>query len=167
MFAVLVLLGVMAATTTQVDLSSAALFPSVVESIPENIEAPPAILKIMREMWAVSPAFRHQCARIAQARHGRVVVELRRPSAEFQAVSNIERSGLVWTARVQVFVDAKLVEMIAHEFEHVIEQIDSIDLARLEKQGLDGVIRGHTHFETARAVAAGKRIATEFHQHGV
>jgi hypothetical protein len=164
-FALLVLLGVMG-TPAQVDLSSAALFPSVVASIPENIEAPPAILKIMREMWAVSPAFRYQCARIAQARHGRVVVEIRKPSAEFQAVSNIERSGLAWQARVQVFIDANLVEMIAHEFEHVIEQIDAIDLARLAKQGLDGVIPGHTHFETVRAVAAGKRIAKEFRQHG-
>jgi hypothetical protein len=182
-FAVFVLLGVMAhgaawdpseessspvAAAHQLDLSSAALFPSSVDaSLPENIEAPTAILTIMREMWTASPSFRSQCARIARAHDGRVVVEIRRqPSYEFQAVSNIARKGIAWRAKVEVYLDAKLVEMIGHEFEHIVEQIDSVDLARVAKQGLDGVVIGSSHFETARAVAAGKRIAQEYLRRG-
>ena len=34
------------------------------------------------------------------------------------------------------------VEHIAHELEHVLEQVDGTDLARLARQGLDGVVDG-------------------------
>lgn len=158
--AVLVLLGVMAHEASWEP--SAEVFPVVDASLPGNIEAPDAILTTMRRMWMASPSFRRQCARIGRARDGRIVVEIRtKMSHEFQAVSQIERKGVAWRARVEVYIDSKLVEMIAHEFEHIIEQMDSVDLVRLSKQGLQGVMPGSTHFETARAIAAGKRIARE------
>lgn len=184
MFAVVVLLGMMthaaawdpseegqspvAATVHTLDLSSPALFPPLLDaSLPENIDAPQAILVTMREMWAASPTFRRQCTRIARAREGRVFMQIRtQRSVEFQAVSQIQRKGAKWSAHVEVFIDAKIVEMIAHEFEHIIEHLDAVDLARLAEQGLDGVVHGSSHFETARAVAAGKRVAKEFAQRG-
>lgn len=184
MFAVLMMLGMMthaaawepseesstpvAATMRTLDLTSPALFPPTIDaSLPENIDAPQAILSTMRAMWAASPTFRRQCARLARAREGRIVMSIRtQRSVEFQAVSQIERKGAVWTAHVEVHIDSKLVEMIAHEFEHLIEHIDAVDLARLAQQGLDGVISGATHFETARAMATGKRVAREYAERG-
>jgi hypothetical protein len=139
----------------------------VFAALPENIEAPEAVLNVMREMWRASQTFRRQMLRISQARQGRVVIEIRtQRSTEFQAASLIQRNGAAWRAKVGVHYDTKLVEMIAHEFEHVIEQMDSIDLVRLAKQGLDGVEPAGDHFETTRAIAAGKRVAKEFANRG-
>ena len=53
-------------------------------------------------------------------------------------------------------------ELIGHEFEHIIEQLDGIDLVRVQQQGLSGVTLGHKHFETVRADTTGKRVALEF-----
>jgi hypothetical protein len=151
-----------------VDLKAPALFPPIVDaSLPENIDAPQSVLTIMREMWTASPSFRRQCARIARATDGRIAFEIRKPrSAEFQAASVIERKGRTWRARVEVPLDTKIVELIAHELEHIIEHIDAVDLPRLSRQGIDGVIEGADHFETARAIAAGKRVAKEYANRG-
>jgi hypothetical protein len=139
----------------------------VFAALPDNIQAPEAVLSLMREMWRASQTFRRQVLRIAQASQGRVVIEIRtRRSTEIQADSIIERNGTAWRANVGVHFDAKLVEMIAHEFEHVIEQMDDIDLARLARQGLAGVVSTGDHFETTRANAAGKRVAKEFADRG-
>jgi hypothetical protein len=154
-----------AASTTEVlDLSSPALFPAAA-AFPTNIEAPPFIASLMRQMWVASPTFRRQCARIARAANGRIAIALRKPhSSEMRAASVIERRKAgVWVASVDVFIDRDLVEMIAHELEHVIEQIDGVDLPRLAQQGLAGVMTGSgEHYETARAVATGKRVAAEY-----
>jgi hypothetical protein len=154
------------ATTIQVlDLSSPALFPSIgFATLPANVDASPVLVPVLREMWARSPTFRHQCARIARATGGRVKIAIRtQRSSKFRAMSMIHREKAgAWLASVEVFVDSELVQMLAHEFEHVIEQIDGVDLPRLEQQGLAGVVAGSEHYETARAVATGQRVAWEF-----
>jgi hypothetical protein len=133
-------------------------------TLPANLTAPSAIGPLLREMLILSPTFRRQCARIAQAKNLRVEITLRRPrSFEVRAASTIlhDTSG-TWIATVEVFVDNSLTELVAHELEHVIEQIDGVDLRRLAQQGLAGVCRsGEELYETARAIAAGKRVASE------
>jgi hypothetical protein len=153
-------------TTTKSDLSSPALFPATAVTVPpSNIEAPPFIAALMREMWTASPTFRRQCARIAQAVNGRIQISIGKPrSVDVRAASVIERQKTgQWVAIVEVSIEHDLVELIGHELEHVIEQIDGIDLRRLAKQGLAGVspLSGE-RYETARAVATGKRVAQEY-----
>jgi hypothetical protein len=148
-----------------VDLSSPALFPAAMSTMPANIQAPSSLVGLMRDMWIASPTFRRQCARIAGATGTRVAVVIRRPrSPEVRATSMIEhRRANKWDAVVEVNIDGDLVEMIAHEFEHVIEQLDGVDLVRLAQQGVDGVMSGSSdRYETARAVATGKRVAREY-----
>ena len=55
------------------------------------------------------------------------------------------------------------VEHVADELEHVLEQIDGTDLARLARQGLDGVVvvNGEEGYETARALSVGRSVARE------
>jgi hypothetical protein len=116
-------------------------------------------------MWVASPTFRHQCLRIARARAGRVNIEVRKPSpgASARALSTIEQRKGSWLANVSLFLDRDLVELIAHEFEHIIEQIDGVDLLRYSKQGLTGVMPGSSeHYETSRAIAVGRRVAAEY-----
>ena len=179
MFAVLAVIGMMAgaevrepaekvsaplATTRTLDLSSPALFPALNTSLPENVEGPGTVLGLMREMWNRSPTFRRQCARLARATNGHISIEVRNQgSFVFRAATSIEsRAGGRWNATIAVYLFTDLVELIAHEFEHIIEQLDGIDLVRLEQQGIDGVNVGRQHFETVRAAATGRRVAQEY-----
>ena len=55
------------------------------------------------------------------------------------------------------------VEAIAHELEHVLEQVDRIDLRRLSFVRGNGVFRlWDGDFETTRAVSTGRRVAAEY-----
>ncbi len=179
MFAVLAVIGMMAhpdlvtpavktsapsATTHSLDLSSPALFPAINTSLPDNVEGPASVLGLMRDMWNRSPTFRRQCARLAGAANGSISIDIRnQASYVFRAATHIEsRIGGKWHATIAVYLFTDLVELIAHEFEHIIEQLDGIDLVRLQQQGIAGVTEGRQHFETARAFATGKRVAQEY-----
>jgi hypothetical protein len=59
--------------------------------------------------------------------------------------------------------------LIAHELEHVIEQLDGVDLQRKSRLDSTGVHEcmcgGATAFETARAVRAGLQVTAELRAH--
>jgi hypothetical protein len=116
-------------------------------------------------MWLRSPTFRRQCARIAQAEDWRIQVMFQGvPFGDAWAKTNFEnRNGAHRAVVVLVVADARTVELIAHEFEHVLEQLDGVNLPHLEEIGARGVRRLSNHgFETERAVEVGKRVAREF-----
>jgi hypothetical protein len=54
-----------------------------------------------------------------------------------------------------------LVELIAHELEHVIEQLDGVDLASQITRGDTARSPRRGHYETLRAVTMGRRVAEE------
>ena len=58
---------------------------------------------------------------------------------------------------------AAAAELIAHEFEHIIEQLDGVDLAIMSRLRSTGVKRvGEVDaFETRRAIVTGLRVARE------
>src|SRR4029077_17928611 len=103
-----------------------------------------------------SPTFRRQSARLAE--HPDVIVRLEIAKAVQDtrgARSAVTRLNGELTAAVEIELRKPelYVEHIAHELEHVLEQIDGTDLARLARQGLDGVMNFGGSFETARARA--------------
>jgi hypothetical protein len=112
----------------------------------------------------LSPTFRRQCRRLAAARNLTVVIRLeelqRRPS--FNARTAFAHRGHEESIAVEVFLQlsASAVEFIAHEIEHVIEQLDGVDL---EAQLGSGNVwkREDGAFETRRAVEVGRRVARE------
>ena len=55
------------------------------------------------------------------------------------------------------------VMLIAHEFEHILEQLDGVDLRSMATRVATGVhlVPGSGHFETDRAIAAGRQVADE------
>ena len=58
-------------------------------------------------------------------------------------------------------------EYLAHEIEHVLEQIDGVNLRWAFEQRLDGVrLTAAEHFETTRAVAVGRTVADEVRRKG-
>jgi hypothetical protein len=147
-------------------VSAARLFAaSEVEAIPNNIEIPSDVRRLVREMWLRSPTFRRQCARIAQAFSWRIQISFRGvPFSDAWAKTNFDdRDGFHRANVVLVAADTRTVELIGHEFEHVLEQFDGVDLVRSEGAGARGVRRLSSHgFETERAIDIGKRVAREY-----
>jgi hypothetical protein len=124
---------------------------------------------IVREMCRRSPTFRRQLIRLADASGLVVTVAIRpvRPSSHAEATTGFAREhGLLRRAEVKIgrADKASLIELIAHELEHVIEQLDGVNLTQLA-QGPG--VSAHRHergrsFETARARQIGLDVAAEF-----
>jgi hypothetical protein len=65
-------------------------------------------------------------------------------------------------AVIEIPISPDMVELLPHELEHVIEQLDGVDLVALAAAGTDGVSEVDPRiFETARARAAGRAVIRE------
>jgi hypothetical protein len=123
---------------------------------------------VVQQMLERSPTFRRQCARIAANPQLLVLIESEPPSSVLapMAMTRISRYeyGRV-RAVVRVSVSGRVPELIAHELEHVLEQLDGVDLhvkSRLPASGVHACNCGDTAaFETARAEITGLRVARE------
>jgi hypothetical protein len=119
-----------------------------------------------------SPTFRRQCRRIANATRMTVVLEWFRPTGDVhlraRTMLSTTPEGLQH-ARVGIRPIENVVELIAHEIEHVIEQLDKVDLRTLAAVPASGVrgcgCRDQT-FETIRAIRAGRAAAEEVRRNG-
>jgi hypothetical protein len=124
---------------------------------------------IVREICRRSPTFRRQLIRLADA-PGLVVTVATwrvRLSSHAEGTTRFAREdGLLRRAEVKIARadTASLVQLIAHELEHVLEQLDDVNLPQLV-QG-PGVSANHHQrgrsFETARARQIGLDVAAEF-----
>lgn len=137
-----------------------------------NFDVEADIRPFMARMWRTSPAFRRQCARIAEA-SVTVVVErgytvgdaamVWRPMTQIRRV-NERLIAHMWLGGAQFDYS----EYIAHELEHVLEQIDGVDLPTAAASGVRGVhaARDAEAFETNRAIAVGRLVAHEVRSGG-
>jgi hypothetical protein len=126
-----------------------------------------AYRSLVEEMLRRSPTFRRQCQRLATPRLHAVVLKgemLRGPRAVTQILT---------TAAGRLHAIVRLgpldndVELIAHEIEHVIEQLDGVDLrikASLPNTGVHACDSQERTFETLRAIRIGLKVAEEFRQ---
>lgn len=133
------------------------------EGLPPNLSAAPVFKPYLERMVRMSPTFRSQCKRLGAASSVRVQLRLedpqRRPS--FRARTVLERDqGVVVAAHIFLYPSPDAVELIAHEIEHVLEQLDGVDL---EAQVGSGSVwkREDGAFETRRATEAGLRVPRE------
>ena len=128
-----------------------------------------ALEPIVREMCRRSATFRRQLIRLADAPHLVVTVAITRvrTSIHVEATTRFAREhGLLRRADVEIGPadTASRVELIAHELEHVLEQLDDVNLSQLA-QGPGVRSNGHERgrsFETARARQIGLDVAAEF-----
>ncbi len=129
-------------------------------TIPSNIRAGMFAQDVLALLQS-SATFRAQCERIAAARHARVTITLVQSVALARAETTITRyesGGLLADVRIQFGPDYR--ELIGHEFEHVIEQLDGVNLIEEARSGRAWSIDINV-FETRRASDAGERIRRE------
>ena len=131
--------------------------------LPSNIEAVAAFRPFLDRMWQLSPTFRRQCRRLSAGAglQVSVLVEDRPRRMSFNARTVLRRQAATLVS-AQVYLKPSLdaAEHIAHEFEHILEQLDGVDL---EAHAGNGAVwkDGDGAFETRRAVETGRRVARE------
>jgi hypothetical protein len=159
--AVLEYVGAGSASARRVSTSVATGCLAAAPGLRSPLAVPKVLGPLVYRMWNASPTFRRQCARLGAAGVTIAVEVDSRMGRERNAFTSIElRSGLVRAAATLLRVLEP--EHLAHEIEHVLEQVDGVDLRRSERRGVDGVreVSGGA-FETARAVAIGRAVAGE------
>jgi hypothetical protein len=132
---------------------------------PANLSFTSRYRAAIEKMLQRSQMFRRQCVRIANAPHATVVIRnLQVPAFDGPRA----RTSMTWLedgrliATVEIRPLDNVVELLAHELEHVIEQLDGVDLpvrAALSSTGVHACDDGS--FETIRAVRVGQIVARE------
>ena len=131
--------------------------------LPANVFLLHDIEEPLQRIYESAPSFRAQCARIAAAKGLRVTVRIdpRMPS-QCRAFTLVRRSGTQIFADVHLRPSSNHAEMLAHEFEHILEQIEGLNLRTLSRVKGSGVREvEYAVFETERAQSAGEAIAEE------
>ena len=133
-------------------------------ALPSNLEVASVFRPFLDKMWQASPTFRGQWRRLAAGTGVRLrvlVEDLPRPPQSYKArtVLRYQDNSLV-SAQVYLKPSLDAPEFIAHELEHILEQLDGVDL---QAQAGNGVVwkAGDGAFETRRAIEAGRRVARE------
>jgi hypothetical protein len=114
-----------------------------------------------------SPTFRRQCLRIAGERHLTIHLVIAPPASRsnVRALTTITRQpDGRQSARIVIAPRHDVVELVAHEFEHIIEQLDGVDLAARAPRPQGGVrmqSESSGVFETVRATRIGQRVSAE------
>jgi len=136
-------------------------------ALPPNMAIADLYRSTVETMRRRSPTFRHQCSRIANAPNLTVVLtDEQPPRKQALAWTQISRRPVGYLhATIHIGVSTRAVELIAHELEHIIEQLDGVDLAAKAKLSSTGVrscrCGEQVAFETSRAVLIGMRVAGE------
>jgi hypothetical protein len=141
--------------------------PTDAAVLPPNVLPAPEYRAIVEQMLRASETFRRQCARIRRSSGLTVTVQawLSPDDVDHPKATTIFTRGPVGQldALVRVSAPADPIELIAHEFEHILEQLDDVDLRVMAARHDSGVhlVSGVGGFETDRAIAAGRRVAAE------
>ena len=138
-----------------------------VVAVPGNIVVAPLYHRALESILARSATFRGQCRRIAN--EPGLVVYVRHTFQPLpggvRATTQIVRppdGGLV--AHITLHPYDSYIEMMAHELEHIIEQLDDVDLrekARRSRSGVQLIQGNDLVFETRRAFRIGRRVLDE------
>lgn len=133
-------------------------------ALPANFHVAPMYIEFVEAIADHSPTFEGQLRRIATAPGVAVYVDIVARVMGARARTRMVRETDGLTAWIEVARLDNVVELIAHEVEHVIEQIDRIDLAGgagMADSGIYSVSARGTAFETVRAARAGVSVARE------
>jgi hypothetical protein len=134
-----------------------------------NIRVDDVLEPLVSALLAKSETFRRQWDVISASRFIRVTVVSRLGmqdpgSARARAEVSRYAHGAI-RATIEIPSATDLTELLAHEFEHVIEQLEGLDLRGLARRHEGGVVEVRKGvFETARARAAGLQVYQEVYR---
>jgi hypothetical protein len=154
------------ASVTQLHIDDARAVPQFEARLPPNLIVSGPLRQLVESLLRDSPTFRRQCARLMHASSITVSVEqaILAATTHARAVTDFtfDRNGRM-SARVQLGQTPDREQTIAHEFEHIIEQLDGVDLASLARRATAGVrlTQDVDRFETERAIAIGRQVTDE------
>jgi hypothetical protein len=130
--------------------------------LPVEIETTDDLRQHMEMMLQRSATFRQQCQRIVVPG---VRIEIHRDprlfDAPYRARTTFRRAGHLIVASVAIDAYGDPTEWLAHEIEHVIEQIDGVDVHQMAKTTAKAWSSFGNAFETSRAIRAGKVVVRE------
>jgi hypothetical protein len=130
-------------------------------AIPANVD-PGLFAPDMLALLRISQTFRAQCDRIAADPRVRVrlaIVYNVEDNGRAQTILRRDKTGVL-VADVDVLFGENYRELLAHEFEHVIEQLDGVDLRQEAAEGRAWEVASGV-FETRRACLAGVQVVHE------
>ena len=135
-------------------------------TVPPNLEVSDMYRPRVEGMLRGSPTFRRQCLRISAdpAVTVRLIIGSTAQRSGVRAQTRLRRNAGRLTATVEISPFQDLEELIAHEIEHVIEQLDGVDLearAARSHTGVSVVGPREDMFETVRAHRAGLTVVSE------
>jgi hypothetical protein len=128
-----------------------------------HVVVPPDMQPLIERMWRDSPTFRRQCARLVD---GSVTIVVRFAGRSTELGFAHARSTIITQQGKVTSVDVTLgssidLAYLAHEIEHVLEQLDGVDLRSAAAHHVRGVDSKAGVFETARAISVEARVARE------
>jgi hypothetical protein len=132
--------------------------------LPDNFELPGVLEARVTDVYGQSATFRAQCDRLAKMPNLKVSVRFDTGMrSSCRAFSVIRRQGHALCVEVHVPPSSVLLtELIAHEFEHILEQAEHLDLRALSHVRGSGVREVEPDlFETDRAQRAGRAVVEE------
>jgi hypothetical protein len=143
--------------------------PAASAALPANVRASSVLAPAVLQLMAVSPTFLAQMRRVAEAPRLRVSIE---PAirgigdgCHCSARTVMRRySGGRLVAIVTIAFPLKFVEtaeLLGHELEHVIEQLEEVDVRGMAADAAGATRVAEDTFETTRAKRAGEVVAGE------
>lgn len=138
---------------------------AVAAALPTTIQVESLLRTVTARMLEKSPTFQRQCQDIGASNS--IVVKVRVVPAPrnslTRATTTFRRytSGLT-IADVEIPAASPVVELLAHEFEHIAEYVEGLNLRVAARERPDEVYQMRDgSFETYRAVVAGRAAAKE------
>lgn len=133
--------------------------------LPPTIQIESLLRPVTARMLEKSPTFRRQCDLIGAASN--VVVKVRvvpAPRNSFSRATTTFRrytSGIT-VVDVEIPAASRVIELLAHEFEHIAEYVEGVDLKSMSRRRPEDAFQLRDgSFETSRAVEAGRAAANE------
>lgn len=152
--------------TSILHAATAAACDEIATTIPANLKVPEALRTLLEEVMRRSPTFRHQVQELRHAPHVKMAISYGDVSNWhlLRAESTVLRYE--WGALqvdTRLYTARDVIEVVAHELEHVCEQIEGLDVRALSHRRNSGVyaVAGGRHFETQRAIVIGRQVARE------
>jgi hypothetical protein len=146
-------------------IETVADIPLECPQLPPTVHVDAMLQPVVTRLLARSATFRRQCAAIGQAVRltidVRLVPRLTPSTTRARATAGRYEFGFLAIV-IEIVIGTDYAELLAHEFEHALEQIEQVDLAALARTAPERVNEvGRGEFDTARARDAGRAAAAE------